>query len=116
MVKLFVYLLLLGGFLFFLSSQSKRQGVAGRPGEATPPQRKMRPKKNPRELWMQVYETKSVDEARAFQARLQEEEIDCIVYQQGKKDINGQPLRGIGVAVPKTAGPRAQGIISRMAV
>ena len=51
-----------------------------------------------------------------LQARLQEEEIECILYEQGKKDIHGNPLKGVGVAVPKTTVPQAQSIISRMPV
>ncbi len=65
-------------------------------------------------VWKQVYETSSLDEARQVQARLEGEKIDCLLYEQGKKDIHGNPLQGIGVAV---AGPdflRAQDSIARM--
>ncbi len=69
-----------------------------------------------KEPWVQVYETASPDDARLIQARLQEEEVECLVYEQGKKDIYGNPLKGIGIAVPKSSVPLAQKIISRMPV
>lgn len=72
--------------------------------------------KNLKELWVQVYETASAEDARLIQARLQEEEVECLVYEQGKKDIYGNSLKGIGIAVPKSAVPLAQKIISRMPV
>ncbi len=55
-----------------------------------------------------------MEEGRMLQARLQEEEVECVLYEQGKKDIHGNSLKGIGVAVPKTSAPHAQRVISRM--
>ena len=69
-----------------------------------------------REAWVQVYETSSVEDAHLIQARLQEDEVECMLYEQGKKDIYGNSLKGIGVAVPKSSVPLAQKIISRMPV
>ena len=115
MTRLLVYLLLFGLVLYFLSVWSRKQNPAPEAKEGgfrTP--RWFRAKKNPREIWVQVYETASVEEARAFQARLEEEEVECILYEQGKKDIHGNFLKGVGIAVPRTAAPHAQGIISRM--
>jgi len=66
------------------------------------------------EIWVQVYETSSTQEGRMIQARLQEEDINCIVYEQGKKDIHGYPMLGIGVSVPKSSVGRAQNVIARM--
>ena len=88
--------------------------MSGAGQEASKPWRGFRSKMNPREIWVQVYETDSVEEGRILQARLQEEEVECVLYEQGKKDIHGNVLKGIGVAVPKTAVPHAQNIISRM--
>ena len=117
MTRLLVYLLLFGTVLYALSLWGRKQILSPSPTELTPrPSRWFRPKKNPREAWVQVYETASMEEARLLQARLQEEEVECIVYEQGKKDIHGNPLKGVGIAVPKTAAPHAQGIISRMPV
>ena len=69
-----------------------------------------------REPWIQVYETASEEDAHLIQARLQEEEVECLLYEQGKKDIYGNSLKGIGIAVPKSSTPLAQKIISRMPV
>ena len=73
-------------------------------------------RKNLKENWIQVYETASWEEAHHIQLRLQEEGMECIVYEQGKKDIHGNPLRGIGIAVPKPSLTFAQKIISRIPV
>lgn len=72
--------------------------------------------RNVREPWVQVYETASTEDAHAIQARLQEEEVECLIYEQGKRDIQGNPLKGIGIVVPKSGLPLAQKIISRMPV
>ncbi len=69
-----------------------------------------------RENWVQVYETASWEEAQQIQARLQEEGVECILYEQGKKDIHGNPPRGIGIAVPKATVGLAQKVISRIPV
>lgn len=68
------------------------------------------------EMWVQVYETASSDEGRMIQMRLQEEEVECVLYEQGKKDIHGNSLPGIGIAVPKSGQMRAQSVISRLPV
>ena len=73
-------------------------------------------KKGPQNNWVQVYETAYWEEAQQIQSRLEEEGIECILYEQGKKDIHGNMLRGIGVAVPKPTVSFAQKIISRIPV
>ncbi len=117
-MRFFIYLLLLGSIFYLLWFWSRKQETRSPSGGQLPvkSRNRFRGKKNPFEMWVQVYETASVEEARVFQARLQEDEIDCIIYEQGKKDIHGNPLKGVGIAVPKTAVPHAQGIISRMPV
>ena len=109
---------MLGTVLYLLSMWGKKQtevmsgGTEKNPGPKS--NRWFRSKIHPRELWAQVYETDNVDEARSLQARLQEEEIECIIYEQGKKDIHGNAMSKIGMAVPKTSMPHSQRIISRM--
>ncbi|MFA6600529.1 MAG: DUF2007 domain-containing protein [Candidatus Omnitrophota bacterium] len=117
MIRLLVYFLLFGILLYLFSFWGKPQASpdSGQtPGNTL--RRWFRSKRDPQELWVQVYETDSLDEARMLQARLQEEEVECVVYQQGKKDIHGQPMKGIGITVPKAAVSHAQNIISRMPV
>ena len=117
MTRVFIYFLLLGSALWLLSFWGRRQIIPpGSKDEIPKTRRWFRGKRNPRETWIQIYETASVEEARVLQARLQEEEIECIVYEQGKRDIHGNSLKGIGVAVPKSAASHAQGIVSRMPV
>ncbi|MDP3919619.1 MAG: hypothetical protein Q8R76_02285 [Candidatus Omnitrophota bacterium] len=115
MVRFFVYLLLFGGVLYLLSTWGKKQGASfPSQGDFAKARNRLRGKTSPREMWVQVYETATVDEARVLQARLQEEEVECIVYEQGKKDIHGNEPMGVGLAVPKSALRQAQGIITRM--
>jgi hypothetical protein len=57
-----------------------------------------------------------MDEARGIQERLESENIRCILYEQGKKDIHGNALKGIGVAVPSGVAEGAQTSIARMPV
>ncbi len=115
MIRFLTYLFLFGSVLYFLTWWGKRGMLGAATSEASSkPSRAFRPKPGPREIWVQVYETHSVEEGRSFQARLQEEEVECVLYEQGKKDIQGNPLKGIGIAVPKSAVSHAQTIINRM--
>lgn len=112
MIKFLVYLLVVGACLYFLSWWGRRQhAVEAAPVKGPKP---FRAKRNPGEIWVQVYETASADEGRMLQARLQEDELECVLYEQGRKDIHGNPLKGIGIAVPKTLASHAQRIISRI--
>lgn len=116
MTQFFIYLLLFAAVLYVLSRWSRhdQEPKSGAPLGAPPkPRNLLKAKSNPREVWLQVYETATIEEARLFQARIQEQDVECIVYEQGKKDIHGNALKGIGIAVPKTAAGVAQGIISR---
>jgi hypothetical protein len=70
--------------------------------------------KKTKETWVQVYDTDSFEEARAIQVRLEEEDLECLIYEQGRKDVHGNPLKGFGIVVPRTSVPRAQNIIARM--
>lgn len=108
-----VYLLMLGVVLYLLT-RVKRQGGESENPYAAKPARSFKPKRSPMEPWVQVYETAEMNEARSLQARLQEEEVECVVYEQGKKDIYGNFMKGIGLAVPKTAMNLAQKIINRL--
>ena len=116
MLRFFIYLFLFGSIFYFFVEWNRRQSSPQPTNISPKPNRWFRPKKNPREIWLQVYETATIEEARVLQARLQEEEVECIVYEQGKRDIHGNSLKGIGIAVPKTAAPHAQAVISRMPV
>jgi hypothetical protein len=66
-----------------------------------------------KEMWIQLYETNSQDEAQKIKAYLEELEVKNIQYEQGKKGIDGNPLPGIGLAVPKSHLRRAQNLLFR---
>lgn len=79
--------------------------------------RKMRSRfrrKPDQEIWVQVYDTDSLEEVETLQARLEEEELECFIYEQGRKDVHGNLLKGFGIAVPRTSVSHAQKIIARM--
>ena len=113
-MRILIYLFLIGVFLYFLSVWGRQRSSGMEKDPAVKSRRRFRGKGLPGEIWVQVYETADGDEAKILQARLQEEEVDCVLYEQGKKDIHGNSLKGIGIAVPKSAAPHAQRIISRM--
>lgn len=124
MIRLLTYLLIFGTVLYFLSVWGKKNGseTEGAPlltGGAKPaksPKYKFKSKPSPNDIWVQVFETETLDEARRYQARIQEDDIACIIYEQGRKDIHGNDLSGVGVAVPKSSKGLAQNIISRMSL
>jgi len=117
MVRTLLYGILLGviGYAIFLWKRAGERIFPQPPASPEKASRRYRPRPT-REPWAQVYETASVDEAYMIQARFQEEEVNCVLYEQGKKDLQGQSLKGIGIAVPKSSLPLAQKIISRMPV
>lgn len=113
MARLMVYLVLLGLAAWYLYRYLKPEHSWGNASSPNVPKVK---KPNPGQPWVQVYETASPEEAQQIQMRLQEDGMECIVYQQGKKDIHGNSLKGMGIAVPKTSVTLAQRIISRLPV
>ena len=114
MTRFLIYIFLMGSVLYMLSMWGQRGLIPGKSEIEPKPSRWFRPKRNPQEVWVQVFETGSLNEARVLQARLQEEEVECVLYEQGKKDIHGNALKGVGIAVPKTTMGLAQNIISRL--
>ncbi len=106
-----LYLVIAIAIVYFISRREKFF-----PGRAVVPSQNPRPQKEGDGLWKQVYETASMDEARLVLKQLEDERIRCILYEQGKKDIHGNPLKGVGVAVPSEAAARAQSCIAKMPV
>ncbi len=112
MIRVFIYLFILGIFLYAVWAWGRGgRKIFQQAGEVKSP--RFRTKRDPWETWLQVYETESLEEARVLQAKLQEQELECVLYEQGKKDIHGNSLKGIGIAVPKSSARLAQNIISR---
>lgn len=111
------YILIVGIIIYFIAKKGKPLPL--RTGKAlTNGSQSKAPgfKEGSRELWKQVYETASMDEARSIQLQLEKEGIHCILYEQGKKDIHGDLLKGVGVAVPDPSAARAQECIAKMPV
>ncbi|OGX11893.1 MAG: hypothetical protein A2351_00985 [Omnitrophica bacterium RIFOXYB12_FULL_50_7] len=117
MATFFLYLLIVGTIVYFISKRKSPFSLrADRVLSSESKSKELGFQGDSREIWGQVYETASMDEARSIRTRLEEENIDCILYKQGKKDIHGDLLKGVGVAVPGTATSRAQASIAKMPV
>ena len=117
MIRTVLYGILLGilGYALYLWRQLTKSRWSPAAESSPKVNQRYRPR-NGKDAWVQVYETASSEDARLIQARLQEEEVECLLYEQGKKDIYGNTLKGIGIAVPKSSVPLAQKVISRMPV
>ena len=74
---------------------------------------KKKKKSKPGEMWVQVFETDSREEAQAIQMRLEEENISVTIFEQAKKGISGSTPAGIGIVVPKEQSSYAQHLIFR---
>lgn len=72
--------------------------------------------KLPKGIWVQVYDTDSMEDAKRVEIRLEEEDLDCILYEQGRKDVHGNSMKGFGIAVSRASVSRAQNVISRMPI
>ncbi len=89
-----------------------RRGHAGGP-VAPRAKPKLHPSVTRGERWAQVFETARAEEAQALQAHLEENDVAVLVFEQGKKDIHGNVLSGIGLVVPRSKLARAQAIVVR---
>ncbi len=112
MIKIFFYLIIFIAAALLLKKIFSRNRPSAENNDKA--KFKFRSKATSRETWVQVYDTDSLDEIKSLQARLEEEEIECFVYEQGRKDIHGNQLKGYGIAVPRTSVSFAQKIIARM--
>jgi len=111
MIKL-IPLLLAVILVFYLVQWARRRQLMG--GVKTPAQiNRMKVPVVLKETWTQLYETSSKDEAQKLKIHLEELEIQNIVYEQGKKGVDGKPMPGLGCAVPKSQLKRAQSLLFR---
>ena len=101
---------LLLAYLFHWMSRSRLPSSASQ----APPVRSWKKKKlKPGEIWVQVFETASREEAAFLQMRLEEENIAVTIFEQAKKNITGMTPPGYGIVVPKEQSPFAQQLIFR---
>ena len=110
LIYLFTYLLVFTVILFLFRKVFSKAKTKAEPVKL--PARRFG--KKTREMWVQIYDTDSLEEAQTIQLRLEEEDLDCLIYEQGRKDVHGNPLKGFGITVPRTSVARAQNIIARM--
>jgi len=111
LIYAFTYLLIFS-VIFFLIRKFSSKSKTDKTESVKLPIRRFG--KKTREMWVQVYDTDSLDEAEAIQVRLEEEDLNCFIYEQGRKDVHGNPLKGFGITVPRSSVARAQNIIARM--
>ena len=121
MIRLFAYLFIFGAVLYFLSIWGKKGSPEGPTSlfankSTKSMKHRFKQKPGPNEVWVQVFQTETLEDARRYQARIQEDDIACIIYEQGTKDIHGNEFEGIGIAVPKTSKGLAQTIVSRISI
>ncbi|MBI4430383.1 MAG: hypothetical protein HY587_01555 [Candidatus Omnitrophica bacterium] len=101
---------LLLAYLFRWMSRSRLPSS----GAPVSPVRSWKKKKlKPGEIWVQIFETASREEAMFLQMRLEEENIAVTVFEQAKKNIAGTTPPGLGIVVPKEQSPYAQQLIFR---
>ncbi|PIQ85456.1 MAG: hypothetical protein COV74_08175 [Candidatus Omnitrophica bacterium CG11_big_fil_rev_8_21_14_0_20_45_26] len=114
MRMIFIYLAIFIAVYAAVSILTRRK--IEKPADEAQPSRGRFRSKAEKGPWVQVYDTDAFEDAQGVLARLQEEEIECCLYEQGRKDVHGNPLKGFGIAVPRSSTPRAQNLISRMPV
>ena len=66
------------------------------------------------DFWVQVYDTDSIEEARKIQFKFQDMNIQCFIYEQGKKDVYGNALKHYGISVPRKASEKAQSVLAQI--
>lgn len=68
----------------------------------------------PNEVWAQLYETDSLDDLNALRMRLGEENLSFIVFEQGKRGLDGKAPPQYGVAIAKAHLSRGQSILAKI--
>ena len=71
-------------------------------------------KVSPESVWAQLFETDSWDEIMVLRSQLQDEKLDYLVYEQGKRDSYGNIPKKYGVVMSKGHLSRGQSILARV--
>lgn len=66
------------------------------------------------EFWIQVYDTDSADEALKIQVKFHDMNIQCFLYEQGKKDVYGNIPKHYGISVPRKSFEKAQSALAQI--
>ncbi len=112
MIRFVTFVLVLAVLIlwFWLTWRPRRAMGAG--GVSAPKLTKRPSRKSPSsEFWTQVYDTDSAEEARQIQEKFQSQGIECLLYEQGKKDVYGNLLKRYGVSVPRESVAKAQALL-----
>lgn len=120
MVRLAIFFIVLAGvgLLFFRSLRTAQPQTrpASAPKAPSPKPRTKKTSGVPDEIWTQVYDTDSLEDAKKVQRRYFDAEIPCLVYQQGKKDVYGDRMKHYGISVPREMMDRAQNLLAKIAL
>jgi len=104
-------LIIIVALVFYLVSWMRGRYLYGpsKPKEVPKP----RLKGDSRESWSQLYQTDSKEEAQQLKAHMEELDVQCIYFEQGKKGVDGNPLPSFGFVVPKSQLRQAQNFLFR---
>ena len=108
MIRAWILLVIVLGalvFLFFRSLKTKSIFL---------PKAKFSASARPAEIWSQLYETDSPEEMNSIRMRLGEETLNFVVFEQGKRDLEGKTLKNFGIVMPKSHLSRGQTILTRV--
>lgn len=106
MVRAWIFLLIVLGIIGFLIYRNHKN-------EKSLPSKKFSPITKSNETWAQLYETDSWDEITGIRLRLAEENLDAIIFEQGKRDSQGNILKKFGIITPKGHLSRGQSLLAR---
>lgn len=112
MIRLLTFLIVIAGLALYFY-------LTTRPRVHREPSLKHKIKRAPKgvlsdDFWVQVYDTDSAEEARKIRHKFQDMNIQCFLYEQGKKDVYGNLLKHFGISVPRKTAERAQQILAQI--
>lgn len=114
MIRFLTFLIVIAGLIlyFYMTTRPRRREEAVFKNK---PKRASAPKSSPfDDFWVQVYDTDSAEEARKIQAKFHDMNIQCFLYEQGKKDVYGNKLKHYGISVPRRNSEKAQEILAQI--
>ena len=105
-----IFILLVAGIVWAIMAFIKKQNA----GKTLPSSARFASPVKPNEIWAQLYETDSLEDLNALRMRLGEENLNFIVFEQGKRSLDGKAPPQYGVAIAKTHLFRGQSILTKI--
>lgn len=105
-----IFILLLAGIVWVIVYFTKKH----KPQNAPPLLPRFAAPVKTNEIWSQLYETNSLDELNLIRMRLGEENLNYIVFEQGKRSLEGIQLKKFGIVMPKGHLSRGQSILTKI--